>query len=654
MELVYLWIEKYKNILKQGFYLNPVYREELVNINDNEIEIILKENKNYENPFGEHFNIITIVGKNGSGKTNLINVLSSIIRTISNNLNEKRNNKNDYDIIDCPEKFCLITREGSNYIAYCSDPNLFNLKIKSNNGVTLKAKKEDSLKPTPFEKRELITHKNKKINVAKFQPFIKIEDTYAPDFPLWNDIYGISKHKLKNYFYYDRFRLYDTVRNIIEFMRFERSLPQNKKFKVLEENPQLQFDLYSPYINIYDALQWTNSRVQKIKSENYPITQTVSRSFSTLSANVRKNSYKDIDSLLNSNVFQKLFFGYALGEILTIINNKNIKKTIRDSLIDKLTDISNCTSFPNSEERKNFYDKIIGIVTHKRIKELLQSYIDFEGDEKGNSESKDILRNYYKVVENKEFGGGTIVQLKTIDDMSNLDISTHKKEIIKIEKLKGISKNLYKKSKINDNIVYDFLSLSTGEQRILRFLSDVYFIAKTGGYIRDKDTNIETNIFIFDEMDLSWHPEWQRKMIYYIKDIFDNIIPLSSKRKVNLIFTTHSPFILSDMPQENVILLDKNSDTGLCEIKQSKTKTFGSNIHTLFANSFFMESTIGQFADKKIKEAAKFLQNKDSEFKNIDEVEQFIRLIDNNNILGKILSSMYELKDKQEINEKNY
>jgi len=51
MELVYLWVEDYKNIHKQGFNFSPRFRCEY---NDKTKELTIDENDDYiENFFGE-------------------------------------------------------------------------------------------------------------------------------------------------------------------------------------------------------------------------------------------------------------------------------------------------------------------------------------------------------------------------------------------------------------------------------------------------------------------------------------------------------------------------------------------------------------------------------------------------------------------------
>ncbi|CAM3917878.1 AAA family ATPase [Arcobacter cloacae] len=79
MELVYLWVEDYKNIQKQGFNFSPRFRCEY-DEEKNELEIIDKDETGEfypKNFFGDNINVTAIVGENGSGKSSLIEKLHS-------------------------------------------------------------------------------------------------------------------------------------------------------------------------------------------------------------------------------------------------------------------------------------------------------------------------------------------------------------------------------------------------------------------------------------------------------------------------------------------------------------------------------------------------------------------------------------------------
>lgn len=107
--------------------------------------------------------------------------------------------------------------------------------------------------------------------------------------------------------------------------------------------------------------------------------------------------------------------------------------------------------------------------------------------------------------------------------------------------------------------------------------------------------------FVLDEVELYYHPEWQRR---YVKDLIDYIERINPKnlshiKGINIMILTHSPYILSDIPKANTLRLEN----GDCYNKKDFTETFGANIHTLLANDFFMHNGfMGEMAKKKIEE----------------------------------------------------
>ena len=60
MELVYLWVDKYKNIEKQGFNFSPRFRCEY---DEEKNELTINENKDYVSIFPKNINITAIVGE---------------------------------------------------------------------------------------------------------------------------------------------------------------------------------------------------------------------------------------------------------------------------------------------------------------------------------------------------------------------------------------------------------------------------------------------------------------------------------------------------------------------------------------------------------------------------------------------------------------
>jgi energy-coupling factor transporter ATP-binding protein EcfA2 len=111
---------------------------------------------------------------------------------------------------------------------------------------------------------------------------------------------------------------------------------------------------------------------------------------------------------------------------------------------------------------------------------------------------------------------------------------------------------------------------------------------------------------IFDEIELYYHPDLQRIFIFELIESIKRI-QLKNITDINCIFVTHSPFILSDIPNHNILFLDINGTPTL----DLNVKTFGANIHDLLKHSFFLENgSMGEFAKTKINDTIKWLHYK--------------------------------------------
>ena len=78
MELLYIWIENYKNIKKQGFNLSSRWRFDY-DPETGQVKVDKRE-ETFKDFFNKDIiNVTAIVGKNGSGKTSLLDYLCSNI-----------------------------------------------------------------------------------------------------------------------------------------------------------------------------------------------------------------------------------------------------------------------------------------------------------------------------------------------------------------------------------------------------------------------------------------------------------------------------------------------------------------------------------------------------------------------------------------------
>ena len=154
------------------------------------------------------------------------------------------------------------------------------------------------------------------------------------------------------------------------------------------------------------------------------------------------------------------------------------------------------------------------------------------------------------------------------------------------------------------------LQFSSGERALLNFSSRIemidYLYRLEGRRLYRPNTNI---LLLIDELDLYVHPNAQRKLI---SSLIKQINSIFKNQNVQIIISTHSPIVLSDIPSEQSIFLNKG-DSGKIVVYEGKHRqTFAANVPTLYKDSFFIEDGIGigEYALSVINEIAQKLNNK--------------------------------------------
>ncbi|MFI3253840.1 MAG: AAA family ATPase [Eubacteriales bacterium] len=144
-----------------------------------------------------------------------------------------------------------------------------------------------------------------------------------------------------------------------------------------------------------------------------------------------------------------------------------------------------------------------------------------------------------------------------------------------------------------------YLGMSSGERAILNFRSWFNLLPHFPKFTGISTGQIGDSILLLvDEIDLYVHPEWQRKLINHLIAELEQQFP---DNKIQIILTTHSPFVLSDIPVENCTFLKPKNGEFAVKTKDLP-QTFAANLHTIAKKQFFMESTMGAYAQKKLNE----------------------------------------------------
>ena len=101
-----------------------------------------------------------------------------------------------------------------------------------------------------------------------------------------------------------------------------------------------------------------------------------------------------------------------------------------------------------------------------------------------------------------------------------------------------------------DGTVIPFASLSDGYRNVIKIILDIATrMCILNPYLQGDALKQTPGVVIIDEIDLSLHPTWQKRIIDILKSLFP---------KVQFICATHSPFIIQSLQQDELITLDRN------------------------------------------------------------------------------------------------
>lgn len=157
--------------------------------------------------------------------------------------------------------------------------------------------------------------------------------------------------------------------------------------------------------------------------------------------------------------------------------------------------------------------------------------------------------------------------------------------------------NRYKNGEVTNEDPIPLEQMSAGERQYLyTFSTYIYHILNLLSIQESHRVKYRNINLILDEVEICFHPEYQRRFVNellgYIKRLYMN-----RWASYNIMIATHSPFVLSDIPQGNILYLE---DGKMVDSKNFKNP-FAANICDILYQSFFLKNGfVGEFARKKI------------------------------------------------------
>lgn len=612
MIISFIYIQEYGKVKDMGLNFNPKFR---YSYNSQTEQLSVEKNRDFSERFyhdldAEILGLSAIIGANGVGKTTILNF-------IKNNLTDGVGG------VHAPCLVGIYDSELNKHIIYrhkINEPQLL--------------KNEFIVEVTELKNNHhYVNFRNDYYSIDAFDSFTFINYSGFLDLTQNEGEFGSSFNITTNYLAYnatkkhtldDRsfnlneievFRIHEVERQLRFYFKHKELMPfsppthiqvkinyfkSQQLYKNLEDKRQLfQKEIDQLLANETDVAEETGklrTYIETIEEFNKKVNQIYSKLFT-----IRYNSFKQdiytqlLVSFLYTRVWSVEFLGLTiklLDDILAAIETDGIKDA--EAILNKLFELAEIQPIPKQYQAKVIdYKSILPVVS-----ELLAicSYVgEYEIDSiELNEENEETLKKFFLFQSNNSFA----------------------------------------------NFVDFFWPLSSGQQTLFSMYSRFYDVVHRT--IQFDNIEIKEHILIvLDEAEIALHPEWQRS---FLSDFIKVISEIFSGKKIQIILTTHSPFLISDLVNSQINFIEYDELLMKSKVVENpmmnKKSTFGSNISTLLHDAFFMkDGFIGGIALTQMDKFIDFILNAEISIlkKDYDYIDWFINQIGEPLIKNKII-----------------
>ena len=200
---------------------------------------------------------------------------------------------------------------------------------------------------------------------------------------------------------------------------------------------------------------------------------------------------------------------------------------------------------------------------------------------------------------------------------------------------------------------YHFAYISSGEYQFAKVLGSIEeYCVKLAIGENSEVNSLEDKpniLYLFDEPETYMHPELCRTFMSRLDSVLKR---REAKTDVQIIISTHSPLILSDVLPSQITRLDVN-EKGYCIVKDKSEKGyFGANIHTILSDGFFLDFTIGEYARVFLQQKMDWLNGlsevREDDKQEFNKIKSIVPLIGDAVIRGSFEQKLRQLDDQIE------
>lgn len=624
MELIYIYIDKYRTFEKQEISFSNKFN---VNYDSENKVLSIEENKDYVDIYPDNIvNINGILGKNASGKSSLISLIGDRI--------EKRNLDRDLIFGEEEDPHRKIPFYEStpmlSAIRYTNHYFILYYLGKSKIGNNLFAFETNF--PTGY--MPIFQYSNEKVQMQKDEDYYLRHGWFAAVFERENinnilidttNMYPCSENNIEcetsiisfqNNQYTNKFDILDKMKEeyIIGFKRIlvpMQSVFFKSQIKFLFKQMNLASDkrlMYKDKKYVLNIRFYSQLSLELSRNSDHKISIN---SFLEDYRNYDLGNYKEWQKIVLAFLYQYTWYlatsvskSYSLIGDLEALSDMRAKTNIKNYL-----DIKNMYYNQISHLLKYFNNTYLTISEFQKCENALEVFLkDAEQNKVGYSYKKNNL--IVEFTRDSNIGA--------FDDFFDY----------------FIDENIVNSINYYDSITNNFLDVDiqwmcAGEKENLALFTS---IDEQISFFADK----KEYILLFDEIERSMHPDLCRNLVSNLV----NFLKQYPDKKFQIIIASHSPFIASDLLQENIVCLSREDDKSF--VSNMTEKPFAQNIHTILKSQFFLDYFIGEYATKCINCIIKCLN-----YENIDKVKNELNkfLCSNNESEQKLIESDEKAKN---------